>query len=194
MGPGYWLLAVFNAVAAALLINAGVAKLIAPASLLRAVAEVARLSARPGGELLVRELGAAELAVVVALLVPQARWPAAAAATLLGLCFAAAGAAGLRRGSSVPCGCFGGASGQPLGWANIGLGAVLAAAWPVNALTWRLPWPAYPAVVVELASIATVAGCLWLNRRLITRLFLARRSGPGTPGPARTVPAQGEVS
>lgn len=194
MGSGYWLLAAFNAAVSALLTNAGVAKLVAPAPLLRAVAEVTRLPSRSAGELLVRGFGAAELAVAVALLVPPARWPAAVAAALLGLCFAAAGVLGVLRGSSVPCGCFGSASGQPLGWANVGFGAVLAAAWPVNALTWRLPSPGYPVVVVALASVATAAGCLWLNRHLIAPLYRAARTGPGRPGPARRSPARGEVS
>lgn len=194
MGSGYWLLAACNAVVSALLINAGVAKLVAPAPLLQAVAELVSVPRRGAGELLVRWLGAAELAVAIALLVRPVRSPAGVAAALLGLCFAAAGLLGVLRGASVPCGCFGGAGRQPLGWANVGFGAVLGAAWPVNALSWRLPSPGYQAVVVALASIATAAGCLWLDRHLITPLLRAARAWNSRPGTARTTPARSEVS
>jgi hypothetical protein len=188
LGSGYWLLAACNAVASALLINAGIAKLVAPARLLRAVAELAGVPGRDAGELLARGLGAAELAVAIALLVRPARLPAGVAVALLGLSFAGVGLLGVRRGSSVPCGCFGGAGRQPLGWANVGLGVLLAAAWPVNALTWRLPAHDYQAAVIGLASIATALSCLWLNRHLITPLFAARsRPGRGRPAGAQAL-------
>jgi len=193
LGSGYWVLAACNAVVSALLINAGVAKLVAPAPLLRAVAELVSVPRRGAGELLVRWLGAAELAVAIALLVRPARWPAGVAAALLGLCFAGAGLLGVLRGSSVPCGCFGGAGRQPLGWANVGLGVLLAAVCPVNALTWRLPAHDYQTAVVGLASIATAVSCLWLNRHLITPLFAAR-TGSGRARPARAAQALSEVS
>lgn len=173
-----WTLAVFDASAAAILINASATKMVAPAPLLRASAEVLPVP-RWLGKPLVRSFGAAELAVAVALLIQPARLPAAIATTILGVCFAAAGLAGVRRGSSVPCGCFGGSSGQPLGWANVCLGAALAVVWPVNLLARQLPGPSYSAAALLLAPIAATVLCLWLNRRLIARIRPASRARLG---------------
>lgn len=170
-------LTVFDALAAAILINAGVTKMVVPAPLLRASAEVL---AAPGwlGPPVVRGFGAIELAVAVALLVQPARLPAAIATTILGVCFATAGLAGVLRRSSVPCGCFGGSSGQPLGWANVALGVALAV-WPVSLLVGHRTTSGYSAAAVLLASIAATVLCLWLNRRLIMRILPARRTGLG---------------
>lgn len=173
-----WTLAVFDALAAAILINAGVTKMVAPAPLLRASAEVLAAS-RWLGSSLVRGFGGIELAVAVALLIQPARRPAAIATTILGVCFATAGLVGIRRGSSVACGCFGGRSRQPLGWANVALGAVLATVWPANLLAGQLPGPGYLAAAVLLESIAATVLCVWLNRRLIRRIFPASRSRLG---------------
>lgn len=172
-----WTLAVFDASVAAILINAGVTKMVAPASLLWASAEVLAAPRRLG-EPLVRGLGGSELAVAVALLVRPARLPAAIATTILGFCFATAGMVGILRRSSLPCGCFGGSSRQPLGWANVALGAALAVAWPLNLLAGHRA-PGYPVAAVLLASIAATVLCLWLNRHLITRLLPASRAHLG---------------
>lgn len=165
-----WAVDVYNAAAAAVLINAGVAKLVVPGPLRRASAEVFRM---PVGDAFVRAFGAIEVAAAVALLAGPARWAAVIAAVLLGAGFAIAGLAGVLRRSRVPCGCFGGVSRQPLGWANVALGLALAAAWPVNALGTG---PGYSPRPVLLASIASIVACLWLNRRLITPLLSAIRS------------------
>lgn len=170
-----WTLAVFDASGAAILINASVMKMVSPAPLLRASAEVFPVP-RWLGKPLVRGFGGIELAIAVALLVQPARLAAAVATTILGVCFATAGLAGVRRGSRVPCGCFGGSSGQPLGWANVSLGAALAVVWPVNLLAGHRPTPGYSAAAVLLATIATTIVCLWLNRRLITRIRPASRA------------------
>lgn len=170
-----WTLAVFDAAVAAILINAAVTKMVAPAPLLRASAEVLA-APRWLGKPLVRGFGATELAVAVALLVWPARLPAAVAATMLGVCFATVGLVGVRRRSSVPCGCFGGSSRQPLGWANVALGAALAVVWPVNLLATHRPAPGYSAVAVLLACMAATVLCLWLNRRLIKTAVQVRRT------------------
>jgi Methylamine utilisation protein MauE len=170
-----WALAVFNAAVAAVLINAAVTKIIAPGPLLRASAEVLaapRWLRKP----LVRGFGGIELAVAVALLILSARLLAAIATTVLGVCFALAGIAGVLHGSNVPCGCFGGASRQPLGGANVALGAALALVWPVNLLVGQGPAPGYSAAAVLLASIAAAVLCLWLNRRLIKRVLPISRT------------------
>lgn len=168
-----WALAVFNALAAGVLINAGVAKMVVPGPLLRASAEVLGASSRTGGPL-VRGFGAIELAAAVAMLAGPARVPAALAVTVLGICFAVAGLAGVRRGSSVPCGCFGGVSRQPLGWANVAVGIGLATAGPVNVLAAPLG-PGYTQRTALLASMVAAVLCLGLNRRLITRVLPANR-------------------
>lgn len=170
-----WTLAVFDASVAAVLINAGVTKMVSPAPLLRAYAEVLA-APRWLGEPLVRGFGGTELAVAVALLVLPARLPATIATTMLGVYFATAGMVGVLRRSSVPCGCFGGSSRQPLGWVNVALGATLAVVWPVNLLAGHRPTPGYSAAAVLLASITATVLCLWLNRRLITRLLPASRA------------------
>ncbi len=169
-----WILTVFDALVAAVLINAGVTKIVAPGHLLRASAEVLAVARWLGGPF-VLGLGGTELAVAVALLVRPFRLPAAIVITMLGICFATAGLVGLLRRSSVPCGCFGGTSRLPLGWANIAIGTVLATVWPVNLLA-RQAMPGYPAAAVLFASMAATGLCLWLNRRLIARLVPASRT------------------
>lgn len=169
-----WVLAAGNALAAGVLINAGIAKMIAPGPVLRAAAEVLSAPLR-ADELFVRGFGAVELAVAAALLAWPARVSAAIATAMLGICFAAAGLAGILRGSSVPCGCFGGVSPKPLGWANIALGIALAAAWPVNVLAGQPAGAGYSLRTALLSSIASAVLCLWLNRRLITRVLPANR-------------------
>ena len=176
MNSGFWAPAAFDAVASALLINAGVAKLVAPGPLERAVAEVLAAARGIIGKPVVRGLGVVELTVAVALLVRSARPAAAIACSLLGCCFVSVGILGVLRRSGVPCGCFGGASQQPLGWANVGLGALLALVWPVNALIGPVTVQAYTTAAVLLASIGSAIVCLWLNRRLLVPLFSARRA------------------
>jgi hypothetical protein len=165
---------VFNASASGVLINAGVAKIVAPGALLRASAEVLAMPPR-AGEPLVRGLGAIEVAAATALLAAPARLPGAIAVAVLGVCFASVGVVGVLRGSSVPCGCFGGVTRQPLGWANVALGIALAAAWPVNLLTGWRPGADYSLRIALLTSIASVVLCLWLNRSLIARVLRASR-------------------
>jgi Methylamine utilisation protein MauE len=169
-----WVLAVFNAAAAGVLINAGVAKMIVPGPLLRASAELLPTLPR-NSETIVRGFGATELGAAAALLFLPARLPAAIAVAALGCCFAWAGVVGMARGSSLPCGCFGGTSRQPLGRTNVALGIALAAVWPVNALAGRGPGPGYSLRTALLASIASAVLCLWLNRRLIARALPANR-------------------
>lgn len=175
MNSGIWVLAALNAVGSALLINAGVTKLVAPGPLERAVTEVLAVPRGAIGKPAVRGLGVVEVIVAVALLILSARLAAAIACSLLGCCFVSVGIVGVLRRSSVPCGCFGGASKQPLGWANVGLGAVLAVIWPVNALLGPVTVQAYTTAAVLLASIGSAIVCLWLNRRLLIPVFSARR-------------------
>lgn len=176
MNSSYWTLAALDASASALLINAGVTKLVAPSPLERAWTEVLASPRSAVSRPVVRGLGVVELTVALALLVLSAMPVAAIACSALGCCFVSAGILGMLRRSSVPCGCFGGISKQPLGWANVGLGAVLAVVWPVNALVGPVTVQAYTTAAVLLAAIGSTIACFWLNRRLLVPLFNVRRA------------------
>jgi hypothetical protein len=182
MTQGGLVFAAAAAAAASLLLNAGLAKLASPGPLRRAVAELLPVVGGRLGGAVVRGFGAAETLVGTGLLIAPVRLPAAVAATGLGACFIALGALGLARGSSVPCGCFAAAGQHPLGWTNIGLGAALAATWPVMAQAGPVPAGGYLTAAAVFASIGTVLLCLWLNRRLILALGRPNRARPARSG------------
>jgi hypothetical protein len=170
-----WALALAAAAAAALLLNAGLAKLASPGQLRGALSELLPVAGRRPGNALVRGFGVAESAAAAGLLVAPARLPAAVAAAVLGVSFAALGVLGVVRGTSRPCGCFGAAGQRPLGWANVWLGAALVVPWPLIAAVGPVPGRDYSVAAALFASIGTVLLCLWLNRRLIMRLRRADR-------------------
>jgi hypothetical protein len=174
VGPISWAVASIGAVGAALLLNAGIAKIASPDQLLQAAAEVLPAVRARIGRRLARGTGILECIVAVALLIAPLRLAAAIATAVLGVSFAALGTLGLLRGSGVPCGCFGGTSDHPLGWANIGAGAVLVVICATTAVA-PAPPAGYSAAAAFLASIALLVGCFWLNRHLILRIFGARR-------------------
>lgn len=177
-----WVLAVAAAAAAALLLNAGLAKLASPDRLRQAVLELLPQAGRRLGSTLVRGFGLAESAAAVGLLVAPARLAAAVAAAVLGVSFAALGVLGLVRGSNLPCGCFGAAGQHPLGWPSVWLGAALVVPWPLIAAVGPVPAGPYSVAAALFASIGTVLLCLWLNRRLIVRLRRAQRAAPARSG------------
>lgn len=175
-----WALAVAAAAAAAVLVNAGAAKLVSPGQLRLAVAELWSPSGRQLPAALVRGFGAAEFAAGAGLLIAPARLAAAIVTAVLGACFATLGVFGLARGSSVSCGCFGAAGVRSLGWTNIGLGAGLALAWPAVVLAGQVPAVSYSQAAVLFATIGVVLLCLWLNRDLVMRLRGATRAQPAS--------------
>jgi hypothetical protein len=177
MEAGQWVLLALNAAAAAVLLNAGVAKIVAPARLELALAEIlptlrGRLT---GGRL--RGVAVVEIAVAGSLLTTVTQLAGALATTALGLCFAVLGAVGLRRGSSTPCGCLGSSSRHPLGWTNIGVGLALAAVGPLNLLaSGTRPAAQYATGAVLVTAIGTVALSLWAHRELVLELLASRRA------------------
>jgi hypothetical protein len=181
-----WALAVSDGGIAAVLLNAGGAKMVAPGALQRALTELVPL---PGGSqagVLVRGIAAAELLLAAAFLVPAAHLVAAIALVAFGGLIAAVGLLGLLRRTTAPCGCFGGSTSRPLGLVNVAFGAVMIvlgiigmAAGPSAAS----PGPGAAAAVL-VASIGSVVLCLWLHRRLVLELLMPARlvrSGGETP-------------
>ncbi|HEY7432462.1 MAG TPA: MauE/DoxX family redox-associated membrane protein [Streptosporangiaceae bacterium] len=177
-----WVLAVAAASAAALLLNAGLAKVASPGRLRQAILELLPLAGDRLGTVLVRGFGLAESAAALGLLIAPARLAAAAATAALGVSFAALGVLGLVRGSNLPCGCFGAAGQHPLGWPSVWLGAALVIPWPLIAAVGAVPAGRYSVAAALFASIGTVLLCLWLNRRLIMRLRRADRPAPAGSG------------
>jgi hypothetical protein len=167
MGFPGWVLALVSAAAAALLLNAGIAKLVSVGQPARAVAEL--LPALPGGAAhrLVRGFAASEIVVAVALLIAPARRGAAVAALALGLCFVALGAAGRIRSTSMACGCLGESGGRPLGWVNVGYGVAIGMVAPCAMLLRPSAGGGNTAAGLLLGSACSMLLCLWLNRRFV---------------------------
>jgi hypothetical protein len=148
------------ATAALVLCVAGVAKLRAPGGAVRALSVIGL----PGGPVVIRGLGGAELALGIATVIHPGRAQAAAIAALYAV-FAVVALVLTRRDSS--CGCFG-ADERPASviqsvlsaaLAAIALAAVLA---PAHGIGWMLARPVVPAAVLVLgvagAAYAMVIG------------------------------------
>jgi hypothetical protein len=171
-----WLLAGVDAAATAVLLVAGLGKLVSPALLRRALAEVTPAIGGIAGNSIVRGLAVAELIVASALLLPAGRPVAALMTAVLGLCFATVGVLAAVRHVRVPCGCFGSSSRRPLGWSTVGTGLALALVYPVNAVLARPGTDGgYPTGATLLASMASVVLCLWVNRALVSELVIQPR-------------------
>ncbi|MBX6354333.1 MAG: hypothetical protein IRZ05_00590 [Micromonosporaceae bacterium] len=163
------LLVAATAAITAVLLRAGVGKLALPASLAAALAELLGQAAVPASA--VRLLAAGEL--TLALLVPFVGGATATQVVVaaLGLAFAAVGVAGQLRGTRLPCGCFGSASGTSFGAMNIAAGAALVG-WAV--LAWAHPLPdGYRPAALLLGLNLVVAGFCLRNRRYIPMFFNA---------------------
>jgi hypothetical protein len=188
MAFGTVLVCLGNAVAAAILVNAAAAKLVAPERLATALRQLAPasiagwigLDGEGTGAGIARTAAGVEAAAAVGLLVPEVRVPAAALLALLGACFAALGLAGSVRGGTAPCGCFGVDSDRPLGAANVVGGLAMVGLAALNARHGLGAGSRYAEAAPALASILSIALSLWMRRRLVTRLLLARRAA--TPG------------
>ncbi|MGI8665698.1 MAG: MauE/DoxX family redox-associated membrane protein [Jatrophihabitans sp.] len=131
MSIGWWILTAGNAVAASILLFAAFAKLASPQILSRTLL---RLTDRPAmsSREVVRAVGLVEAAAAFGLLVEPARRTAGLVLVLLGIAFVSLGVIGRIRKVDEPCGCFGAASQQPLGYQNIVLGALIGAAGAAN--------------------------------------------------------------
>jgi uncharacterized membrane protein len=176
-----WTLVVINALAASVLVTAGLAKMVSPDQLLRALRELL-----PGQRLLtvgaVRLIAVVEIATGCALLASPTRTTAAVLAAALGTCFASLGVAGWLRQSRVSCGCLGGDGDAPLGSTSLVLGIALMAVLPVNDLV-SLP-AAQGAGYSRSAAIATSLGLILLSSMLKRNLalHLLRPDARRTPG------------
>jgi hypothetical protein len=158
------LLIALNSAVAAILVQAGLSKLAAPAPLHRALTELgapARL-ATPGA---VRGYAVVECLAGVALLTGAGGMLVAA----LGLAVAALGVLGAARGSVAPCGCFGNPGGRPLGLTNAAIGLGLALTGALN-LTTAGP----PASTPGTAGLMLVL-CLYVHRAWAWPLICPRR-------------------
>lgn len=171
-----WLVTGIDSVAAAVFLNAGVAKLVAPDRLRTALAELATGIGRVAGVTALRAFAVAELVVAACLLPPAIAAAAAVAASALGLCFCVVGVLGLLSGSKEPCGCFGASGQRPLGWTNIGVGLALAAVAPLNLISSASPAPGgNSSAGLDITATAALALCLWANRRLAVESLRRKR-------------------
>jgi hypothetical protein len=162
--------AMLTSAVSATLICSGLTKLAAPKQSRDALIEldsVLRKAVVP----LVGGLAALETGTGLAMLVPTVQFAAAVLAAVLGVCFAGMGVLGRRRGSTLPCGCFGRAGGRPLGASNIAVGGAVAAGGLTEAVLSR-SGSHIPAAV--LSAVTAVAVCLLaaaLNRTMIADLI-----------------------
>jgi hypothetical protein len=161
-----------NVGAAGLLLVAGAHKLVTPHQLVMAIKE---LTPSGIGVRKVQALAGLEVLTAVLLLIPRTHLAGAVSVGVLGFGFALAGSLGLRKGSAVDCGCFGG-SGRPLGALNVavGLGCMGAAAGNAIATNWA---GVHESVSISVSAAAAVAVLITLiqNRQQISMLVIQRR-------------------
>ncbi len=105
---------------AALLVLAGIGKLLNPVQLAQALREL--LGVQSVSPLLIRCFAVAECAFGVAVTLASASVPTRTAVGILGLCFLVAGAVGRLRATSEPCGCFGSRGKRSLGLWQVYIG------------------------------------------------------------------------
>ncbi|MFG3154682.1 MauE/DoxX family redox-associated membrane protein [Streptomyces sp. NPDC048219] len=163
-----------NAGVAAVLLRAAAAKTVGPSVAASALQELTGGRRRPA-DIVVRMVALLEVATLVLLIAPATRPVGYGAVAVLGLSFAALGAAGLLRGSDRPCGCFGVDNDKPLGTANVITGLAFAAV----ALTGLLAGPdAGSAATAATLTSAVSSGWLLVTHRTAAatayRSFLRR--------------------
>jgi uncharacterized membrane protein len=168
MNGSAWIALTTDALAASVLVNAGLGKLVSPAALRGALHELAP-AAPPLTDGAVRVLAVVEVAAGSGLLAPATRIAAGLVVAALGLGFAVVGTAGWLRGSTMPCGCVGGRGDRPLGVTNVAVGLALVAVLPLS-LVAGVP-PDASQLVLAATSLGSLLLCLWLNRRLAQSLL-----------------------
>ena len=171
------------ALLAAAVLCAGLTKLAVPAAAGAAVAELIPRTARVA-RIAVRSLAVAEIVSAGALLSPAGRHSGAAAATLLGVLFAGAGAAGRVKHASTPCGCYGRLGGAPLGTRNVVAGLLVAV---MGGLLWWSSGRGAAAQPASLAGLTAILMCLLVvllyHRMILAAVRLAVT--PASEGPGR---------
>jgi uncharacterized membrane protein YphA (DoxX/SURF4 family) len=165
---------IWSSVIAALLINAGIAKMVSPGRFRQALRELVPGVGYRVGVDLPRIVAGVEVVAAVGLLVSVSRpWAAVVVATL-GAGFILLGTAGWMRRSAAPCGCFGLDTDKPLGLINVAFGIALISLGSMGGLIEVDEQ--YSARALVLTSIGSVALCLWLKRRLVVRLLIPSRA------------------
>ena len=188
MGVAGSALVAVRVLAAAVLVNAAVAKLVAPDRPRRAVRELAPSAPPRLPAVVVAAAVAGELLAAVLLLTPMAVAGAALTA-VLGAAFAVLGFLGAVRGSRAPCGCFGGAGDRPLGTANVVQGVLLVLVLPGVLARGGTQLPP-AATVLALAAVSSAAIALLVHRGLVLGLLVR----PRLAGPAASPLTEGGVS
>jgi Methylamine utilisation protein MauE len=169
-----WVEAVINSLAAALLLNAGLHKVVVPGRLREALRELLGRRSNFVSHSLVRTLAGLEVVSAIALTIAPVRMYGAVAAGVLGLVFAAAGLAGRLRRSTVSCGCLGGSGGRALGMFNVVVGLALAGVAVLNTgIASSQVDDGYAGAVTLWAAFFALMFCGWANRRLIHDVFRA---------------------
>jgi hypothetical protein len=169
-----WIEAVINSLAAALLLNAGLHKVVVPGRLREALRELLGRRSNFVGDSHVRALAGLEVVSAVALTIAPVRMFGAVATGVLGLAFAVAGVAGRLRRSTLSCGCLGGSGGHALGMFNIVVGLVLAGVAVLNAgIASSQVGDGYMRAVSLWAAFFALMFCGWANRRLIHEVLRA---------------------
>jgi hypothetical protein len=163
-----------NACATAVLVTAGMTKLVSPDQLRLALADVLGDLGRWVTKSRLKVFAVIEMIAGVSLSVPVIQLPGAWAVGVLGVCFAIAGVLGLLRRSTTACGCFGRSAGRPLGLVNVLVGAAFLAVLVVNHVATASD-AGFSSSAVD-ASLATVLLTLWAHRQLIKEFTRPREA------------------
>jgi hypothetical protein len=163
MGPEDVVVAGVSCLTAAVLLVAGIDKLVAPAKLANALRDALPWFRRLITDTTVRGAAAVEVATAVSLNVTALRVPAAIGAGALGLAFAVAGAGGWLHKSTKACGCLGRFGTHPLGPRNLAAGIALIAVAVIHAQQAQLAFLGSACGTV-LGSIVLV---MVLNRSIV---------------------------
>jgi hypothetical protein len=180
-----WILVGCDAVIAAQLVRSSALKAVTPDLTADALAELSRGRWRPSGTAM-RAVAGIELAAALAITAPSLRVAAWVITGMLGICFIGLGAAGLLKGSTRPCGCFGAESDRPLGVPSVLAGSALLALAAVNiADAGDAEMAGAHAGVALVAAVISLAWTLAAHRRQAMAIVnrFARSASPG-PVPA----------
>lgn len=148
---------------AALLVVAGIAKVVDPAPLaanLRSVLPVSLLE--PAWSTIGRVLGGLELAIALAMVIPRTQREGALGVVALGTAIVVWVLLARFRRAAEPCGCFGRASTHPLGWRNIVVAAIFIAVGCATVLAgpsrgYSTEWPLALLVLSGLSLVVVMA-------------------------------------
>lgn len=180
-----WMLVGGDAVVAALLVRSSTLKAVTPDLIADALAELSRGRWRPSG-MAMRAVAGIELAAALAITAPSLRVAAWVITGMLGICFVVLGTAGLLKGSTRPCGCFGAESERPLGVPSVLAGSALLALAAVNiADAGDAEMTGAHAGVALVAAVISLTWTLAAHRReAMAMINRWRRSASPGPVPA----------